>query len=67
MNAFAGPNPRIIGAKVYALNLTHGLAPARSRGELETVSEVVDAYHGTIRTEEGNVYSNGAFGIQSFA
>jgi len=62
-NLFSGPQPRIIGATVYALNRTHGLAPARDRGEPETVSEVIDSYHGLIRTAEGNLYSNGDFGI----
>ena len=67
MNIFTGAQPRIIGATVYALNLTHGLAPARPAGEPEIVTEVISSYSGLIKTDKGNVYSNGEFGIQSFA
>lgn len=66
-NIFAGAAPRIIGATVYALNLTHGLAPARERGEPEIVVEVVNSYSGLIKTDAGNLYSNGDFGISRFA
>lgn len=63
---FTGPNPKIIGATVYALNKTYGLAPARETGPAETVTEVIDSRTGLILTAEGNVYSNGDFGIQKF-
>lgn len=61
-----GARPRIIGATVYALNRTHGLAPARPQGSDETVTEVLNDYSGLIRTDAGNVYSNGEFGIRCF-
>lgn len=64
---FTGTSPRIIGATVYALNRTHGLAPAREAGAPEVVAEVIDGYTGLIRTDAGNVYSNGNFGILRFA
>lgn len=64
---FAGTVPRIIGATIYALNLTHGLAPAREWGEPEIVVEVVNSHSGLIKTDAGNVYSNGEFGIHRFA
>lgn len=52
---FTGAKPRIIGATVYALNRTYGLAPAREAGGDETVVEVIDGYSGLIRTDAGNV------------
>lgn len=64
---YAGEKPRIIGATIYALNRTHGLAPARGRGADETVVEVINDYSGLIRTDAGNVYSNGDFGIKRYA
>jgi hypothetical protein len=64
---FTGTKPRIIGATVYALNRTHGLAPAREAGADETVVEVIDGHSGLIRTDAGNVYSNGDFGIKRYA
>lgn len=67
MSIFTGPAPKIIGATVYALNLTHGLAPARPAGPMEVVVEVIDGHSGMIRTDAGNVYSNGDFGIWKFA
>ncbi len=67
MSIFTGSAPRIIGATVYALNRTHGLAPAREPGGKEKVVEVIDGHTGLIRTEAGNVYANGDFGIWSFA
>jgi len=63
---FAGKTPRIVGATVYALNRTHGLIPPREVGPHETVARVVDSYYGLIETVEGNVYSNGDFGIDRF-
>lgn len=66
-NIFAGPTPRIIGATVYNLNLSYGLRPAQDPGPHETVVEVVDSHCGLIRTAEGNLYSNGEFGIARFA
>ncbi|WP_454112789.1 hypothetical protein [Microbacterium maritypicum] len=67
MNLFSGSTPKIVGATVYALNKTHGLAPAREAGEPETVTEVINDYSGLIRTDAGNVYANGEFGILRFA
>lgn len=67
MSIFAGVAPKIVGATVYSLNRTHGLAPAREAGASEIVTEVVDGYSGVIRTDAGNVYSNGDFGILRFA
>lgn len=67
MNIFSGPQPKIIGATVYALNRAHGLAPARNAGPLETVAKVIDGYCGMIETTAGNVYINGDFGIRNFA
>lgn len=64
---FAGQQPKIIGATIYALNRTHGLAPARPAGSPEVVVEVVNSYNGTIKTDQGNMYSNGDFGITRFA
>lgn len=64
---YTGPKPRILGATVYALNRTHGLAPARDIGPDETVVEVINSYSGLIRTDAGNVYSNGEFGIKHYA
>lgn len=66
-NIFAGPVPRIIGATIYALNRTFGLAPARPAGDDETVTEVIDSHSGLVRTDAGNVYANGDFGIKRFA
>lgn len=67
MSIFTGPAPKIIGATVYALNRTHGLAPAREQGAPEIVVEVINGHSGVIRTDKGNVYFNGDFGIQRFA
>ena len=67
MSIFTGTAPKIVGATVYALNRTHGLAPSREPGKPEIVTEVIDDYTGLIRTAEGNVYSNGDFGIARFA
>jgi hypothetical protein len=67
MSVFSGPTPRIIGATIYALNRTHGLAPAQGYGPPETVTEVLDGYSGLVKTAEGNVYANGSFGITKFA
>ena len=64
---YIGKKPRIIGATIYALNLTHGLAPAREPGADETVVEVINDYSGLIRTDAGNVYANGDFAIKRFA
>ncbi|MGF3055653.1 hypothetical protein [Microbacterium sp. YY-01] len=64
---FTGPVPTIIGATVYALNRTFGLAPARDAGSPEIVVEVIDGYSGLIKTNAGKVYSNGDFGILRFA
>jgi hypothetical protein len=66
-NIFAGQHLRILGATIYALNKTHGLAPAREAGEPETVVEIVDSHTGLIKTAEGNLYSNGEFGILRYA
>lgn len=66
INIFNGTNPIIVGATVYALNLTHGLAPARPIGEDETVVAVLDSYSGLIETDKGNVYGNGNFGIRRY-
>lgn len=60
------PN-RILGATIRATNRTHGLAPARPYGDLETVAEVVNPYDMTIRTVEGNVYPNGGYLIMRYA
>jgi hypothetical protein len=65
-NIFAGQKPRIIGATIYALNKTHGLAPARPAGEPEVVTKVIDDYSGVVETDKGNVYVNGDFGILKF-
>lgn len=67
MSIFTGASPRIIGATIYALNRTHGLAPARERGQDESVTEVIDGHTGLIKTDAGNVYANGDFGITRFA
>lgn len=67
MSIFTGQNPRIMGATVYALDRTHGLAPARPIGEDETVTAILDSYSGLIETDKGNVYGNGSFGIRRFA
>jgi len=67
VSIFTGHAPQIIGATVYALNRTHGLAPARPAGAPEIVTEVIDGHSGLIRTAEGNVYANGDFGIHHFA
>lgn len=67
MSIFAGPTPKILGATVYALNLTHGLAPAREAGPHEVVVEVINEYSGLIRTDAGNVYANGDFNIVRYA
>jgi hypothetical protein len=67
VTVFSGAAPKIIGATVYALNRTHGLAPARELGKDEKVTEVLDAHSGLIKTDAGNVYSNGDFGIKRFA
>jgi hypothetical protein len=66
MSIFTDPKPRIIGATIYALNLTHGLAPAREAGADEKVVEVINGYSGIVRTDAGNVYANGDFGIRRF-
>ena len=66
-NLFSGSKPRIIGATVYALNRTHGLAPARPAGDPEIVVRVVNSYYGLIQTAEGNLYCNGDFGIARLA
>lgn len=54
---------KLIGATIRANNRTFGLAPARDWGEPETVVSIVDHYHLTIETEEGNLYLNGDFTI----
>lgn len=66
MSIFTGTTPRIIGATIYALNRTHGLAPARPAGPDEKVVEVIDGHSGLIRTDAGNVYANGDFGIKRY-
>jgi hypothetical protein len=67
MSIFTGAAPRIMGATVYALNRTHGLAPAREAGAPEIVVEVIDGHRGLIKTAEGHVYANGDFEILRFA
>lgn len=66
MDYYSGPAPKIIGATVYALNRTFGLAPAREHGTHETVTEVIDSRTGLIRTDQGNIYSNGDFNVVKF-
>lgn len=67
MNIFIGQKPKIIGATIYALNRTHGLSPAREYGDHETVTRVIDAYHGTVETEQGNVYDASDYNIHHYA
>lgn len=66
-NIYAGPTPRILGASVYALNLTFGLAPSRDAGTPEIVTEVLNDYSGLIKTDAGHIYANGDFGILQFS
>lgn len=64
--ATATTPPRIIGATIYALNRTYSLAPTRAHGEPETVIKVLNAHTGLVKTNIGNVYTNGEFGILRF-
>lgn len=61
------PAHKIIGATVRAANRTYGLRPPQDHGPEETVAEVVNDYNLTIRTVEGNVYSNGNFLLMRYA
>lgn len=61
------PAHKIIGATVRAMNRTYGLLPPQDYGPQETVAEVVNDYNLTIRTVEGNVYSNGNFLLMRYA
>lgn len=51
---------RLIGATIRAAHRTHGLAPAREPGPLETVV-AVESFDNTVETAEGNLYLGGGY------
>lgn len=55
----------LIGATVYALNRTHGLAPSRPAGSHETVV-AVNTWNGAVITDHNHYYMNGDYGIYSY-
>lgn len=63
---YNGTKPLILGATIYDLGITY-FGPSRGHGPDEIVVEVVRAYTGLVKTDQGNLYSNGDFGIRRFA